>query len=78
MPIYEYGCPNCGKEFELMRPIQEADRPAPCPDCGTEAKKLISVFASKVDFYIKTPAKPAFRKPARDSTAKVGRRKRRK
>ena len=25
MAIYEYYCANCGKEFELMRPISRAD-----------------------------------------------------
>jgi putative FmdB family regulatory protein len=60
MPIYEYFCPKCEKEFELMRPFSEADKSALCPECGSEAEKLISAFASKVNFYIKVP-KGAFR-----------------
>lgn len=64
MPIYEYLCPKCEKEFELMRPLSEADKPAFCPLCGTKAEKLVSVFASKSGFYLRAPEKPAFRKPA--------------
>ena len=63
MPIYEYCCPKCGNEFELMRPFSKADDPAPCPKCGQNAEKLISGFGSKVDFYIRTPKKPPLSKP---------------
>jgi len=67
MPIYEYQCPKCGREFELMRAMSQSDEPAPCPNCGTAAQRLVSVFASKADYYIKVPRKEAFRK--RTSTA---------
>lgn len=65
MPIYEYRCPKCGKDFELMRPFSKADEAAPCPDCGSPGEKLISVFSSTVDFGIKGPSQPAFREPAK-------------
>lgn len=65
MPIYEYRCQKCGKDFELMRPFSKADEPAPCPDCGSPGEKLISLFASTVDFGIKGPSKPPFREPAK-------------
>jgi putative FmdB family regulatory protein len=58
MPIYEYICTKCKTEFELMRPFSEADKPAVCPKCNSEAQKLVSGFASKVGFHIQTPAKP--------------------
>ncbi len=46
MPIFEYACKKCGKEFEaLVRPNSEA--PA-CPACqGTELEKLLSIPAVK-------------------------------
>ncbi len=46
MPIFEYACKGCGKEFEaLVRPNTEA--PA-CPACkSTELEKLISTPAIK-------------------------------
>ena len=46
MPIFEYACKSCGKDFEtLVRP----GSPAPsCPACqSTELEKLISTPAIK-------------------------------
>jgi putative FmdB family regulatory protein len=61
MPIYEYWCNNCGKEFEQMRPMSQASEPANCPSCGTSSEKVPSVFASKADYTIKVPRSGAFR-----------------
>jgi putative FmdB family regulatory protein len=58
MAVYEYLCPKCRKEFELMRPISEADKAARCPKCGSKAVKLISGFASKTGDSIQAPGKP--------------------
>ncbi len=41
MPIYEYRCQNCGKEFELFRAASASDDPA-CKFCGGTTRKLIS------------------------------------
>ena len=70
MPIYEYYCPQCKAEFELSRSFSQANEPAPCPKCGAVGQKLLSVFASKLDYYIKVPEKPAYRKlPEADPTS---------
>ena len=61
MAVYEYRCPKCRKEFELMRPMSEAEKPARCPKCGSKAKKLISSFGSKTGDSIQAAGKP-FRK----------------
>jgi len=61
MAVYEYLCPKCRKQFELMRPISEADKPARCPKCGSKALKLISSFASKTGDSIQPSGRP-FRK----------------
>jgi putative FmdB family regulatory protein len=61
MAVYEYLCPKCRKEFELMRPMSEGDKPASCPKCGSKALKLISGVASKTGDSIQSPGKP-FRK----------------
>ena len=62
MPIYEYWCDSCGKEFEQMRPMSQASDPATCPRCGaTSSEKLPSVFASKAEYTIKVPRSGAFR-----------------
>ncbi|HMA09330.1 MAG TPA: zinc ribbon domain-containing protein [Ramlibacter sp.] len=44
MPMYEYACQGCGREFETL---VRADTIPECPDChSTELKKLLSVFAT--------------------------------
>jgi len=44
MPIYEYICSKCGKEFEEL--IQHPDDEVKCPVCGSmETDKLFSLFA---------------------------------
>lgn len=41
MPIYEYRCDKCGKQFEeLKKGFDQAE--ADCPDCGASAHRLIS------------------------------------
>ena len=62
MPTYEYWCPKCQKEFEVRRPVADFDKPASCPACGTEGQRLMSTFASKIDFSLQVPAKPPFRR----------------
>jgi len=46
MPIYEYTCTECGKRFDTLRAMSEADAPISCPDCGSgETKRALSLFA---------------------------------
>ena len=41
MPIYEYGCINCGHVHELMQKM--SDKPlSKCPHCSGKLQKLIS------------------------------------
>ena len=48
MPLYEYRCQSCGKTFEMLRRISDADRDLRCPDClSEEVERLLSTFASK-------------------------------
>jgi putative FmdB family regulatory protein len=43
MPIYEYGCRGCGREFETL--VQGSEKPE-CPGCGgKKLNKKLSVFA---------------------------------
>jgi putative FmdB family regulatory protein len=53
MPIFEYLCKDCGREFEKIVP--RYDSPADCIHCNSEnVEKQLSVFAvaggSKDDF----------------------------
>lgn len=47
MPIYEYVCQDCKKEFEVIRPMSQADAPMTCATCGGEniKRKLALVTA---------------------------------
>jgi putative FmdB family regulatory protein len=74
VPIYEYRCASCAKDFELTRPISQASDPGKCPTCGKGAPKLVSSFASKADYTVKVPAKEPFRAamPAASGTGKKG------
>lgn len=40
MPVYEYLCDACGP-FTDLRPMAEYEMPQPCPDCGSEAPRVI-------------------------------------
>jgi putative FmdB family regulatory protein len=41
MPIYEYGCENCGREFEEWQKF--SDPPVTqCRECGGHTRRLIS------------------------------------
>jgi putative FmdB family regulatory protein len=45
MAIYEYVCEACKNEFDLMRPMKEADDPAACLKCGSpKSKRKLSLF----------------------------------
>jgi putative FmdB family regulatory protein len=45
MPIYEYICLDCKKEYEILSSFNEADQPTGCDNCGGEnVKRKLSVF----------------------------------
>lgn len=47
MPLYEYRCGKCGKRFELLRRMADADRELECPDCRSEqVERLLSTFSA--------------------------------
>jgi putative FmdB family regulatory protein len=60
MPLYEYRCVACGRQFEQLQ--SSARTPAPgCPACGKETEKLLSAPGG---FQIKElRASRALRKP---------------
>lgn len=47
MPLYEFICADCGREFEkVMRFDQAGERPA-CPACASvDTRKKMSLFSS--------------------------------
>ncbi len=40
MPVYEYGCAQCGP-FTELRPMVEFADPQPCPGCGGASPRMI-------------------------------------
>jgi putative FmdB family regulatory protein len=45
MPLYEYYCPPCGSQFEVLRPVSKMDDPAVCPSGHTTNNRVLSLFA---------------------------------
>jgi putative FmdB family regulatory protein len=43
MPLYEYHCDNCDKDFELLMAYHYADS-ATCPECGGNVIRKPSKF----------------------------------
>lgn len=48
MPIYEYGCPECGMIEERFRPMSESHMASICPHCGTETPRVPSRFGFEI------------------------------
>lgn len=47
MPLYEYRCETCGRQFESYRRLTDEKEEA-CPACGGRAAKMgISLFTAK-------------------------------
>jgi putative FmdB family regulatory protein len=47
MPLYEYQCRKCGKTFEVLRRMQEADRELQCPKCrSSKVERQFSTFSA--------------------------------
>jgi putative FmdB family regulatory protein len=45
MPLYEYFCPPCSTQFEILRPMSQMDNPAVCPSGHTTNNRVLSLFA---------------------------------
>jgi putative FmdB family regulatory protein len=45
MPLYEYYCPPCGEQFEVLRPVSEMNKAATCPSGHTTNNRVLSLFA---------------------------------
>ena len=48
MPIYEYHCEGCEKEFEELVRMGTPDEEIVCPSCGERrSRRLLSMFAGR-------------------------------
>ena len=52
MPVYDYLCKQCKKEFEKVLTLKQHDEPITCPNCGGA-----DVEHPVVPFYAVTPSK---------------------
>ncbi|HOZ06859.1 MAG TPA: zinc ribbon domain-containing protein [candidate division Zixibacteria bacterium] len=61
MPLYEYKCLDCGKDFEEL--VSADQEEVPCPACGSqEASRRLSTFAwGSVAASCATPSGSGFR-----------------
>lgn len=50
MPIYEYGCEDCGHTFERLQKVSDAPV-ADCPSCGSEGS--VNKLVSRTSFVLK-------------------------
>jgi putative FmdB family regulatory protein len=47
MPIYEYKCNSCGKHYEQLRRMSDADSSLECPGChSAKVSRQLSSFAT--------------------------------
>ena len=52
MPVYDYICKQCDKEFEKVLTLKEHEEQVRCPSCGST-----DVEQAVVPFYAVTPSK---------------------
>ncbi len=49
MPLYEYRCGGCDKQFEIAQSVHAVPEETACPHClAKKATRLMSAFASKI------------------------------
>lgn len=69
MPIFEYSCRACGREFETL--VRTGDTPA-CPACASQdLEKLLSAFAAKTEGTRQLALRAAKKRDARQAQENV-------
>jgi len=63
MPLYEYTCMKCGKEFAKLRAINFRDQPTTCPECHGPANKRVSAPTTQRNLGTKLRKKLDKKKP---------------
>ncbi len=47
MPLYEYHCESCERDFEKRRAIEKADAPIECPECeSSQVTRKLTLFVA--------------------------------
>lgn len=42
MPLFEYTCIKCKKQYEVLVKLKDLDKMPDCPHCGNKLKKIMS------------------------------------
>ncbi|GBD99163.1 zinc ribbon domain protein [bacterium BMS3Abin07] len=46
MPIYEYICNKCGRQFSILQSVGSTEKDTRCSECGSDkVQKVISAFS---------------------------------
>ena len=45
MPLYEFECIQCKNKFEKVSNLKDRKKAVNCPNCGNQAKRILSSFA---------------------------------
>jgi putative FmdB family regulatory protein len=48
VPLYDYRCAGCGREFEALVATAATADLERCPGCGAEARRQLSLIAAPV------------------------------
>ncbi len=60
MPLYEYHCDSCQKDFTLLQSTKVDQNETRCEECGSEdVRRNLSTFASKIQGEPTMRGKPA-------------------
>ncbi len=65
MPIYEYYCSKCDRDFELIRAVSQSDSTADCSECGEPAQRQLSNFAFKSNTFTAPKFRASLEQPMR-------------
>lgn len=49
MPLYGYECLECNNVFEVVLPLKDYKKKQPCPLCGANSRKQLSIGLSMDD-----------------------------
>ena len=42
MPLYDYVCEKCGRDYEIFVPLKHLNEEIACPNCDTILRRLLS------------------------------------
>jgi putative FmdB family regulatory protein len=71
MPIFEFRCQTCGKEFERL--VFKSDEVVDCPACGQQTvNRLMSVCSFKTDYHGMMSTPPSQSAPSTGKSSCTG------